>query len=220
MVHAQHISSGIRDYYRLIDDAALALRPRGLADFTEVNWRLHDIDKRPIIATISEVWGSFEPPEGWTGTGMARSGLSPVRRAAKSSTSESTPFIVRFSTLVRQAALRRGAHVDAAALLHRWMSEHPAYGDVTYREAWLPLGNWLDNVDVQKHPSICVMPREELEKLRWIGKETSEDLMVCLFNLEPTVECLMNFCVRHFCPPRALFFSAQECQRRLWTRSR
>lgn len=180
VVHVRLISCGIKDYYRLIDDTALALRPRGLADFTENDWRAYDIEKRPIISTTAEIWGAFEPPEGWTGTGMARSGSSPPGRAQKRiATADSSPYVARFITLARQAVHKRGGHVDAAPLLYRWISEHRAYEDVVYREAWLPVGDWVNSPDIQKHPIVSAMTREELENLSRLGRETGEDMLVC-----------------------------------------
>ncbi|OCB89014.1 hypothetical protein A7U60_g3821 [Sanghuangporus baumii] len=185
VVHAQHISSGIKDYYRLIDDVALALRPHGLAEFTENDWRLYDINKRPVISTTSEIWGTIEPPEGWTGRGLARSGTSPARRVPKGRASSPSPYLARFTTLVRQAALRRGAHVDAAALLNRWISEHPAYEDVIYREAWLPLGGWLDSVDVRNCPGLNSTTPEEFDRLCRIGRESAEDFLAFMRSARP-----------------------------------
>ncbi|KAL5494784.1 hypothetical protein ACEPAI_246 [Sanghuangporus weigelae] len=185
VIHAQHISSGIKDYYRLIDDVALALRPHGLADFTENDWRLYDINKQPIISTTSEIWGTIEPPEGWTSRGMARSGTSPARRVPKARASSPSPYLARFTTLARQATLRRGAHVDSAALLNRWISEHLAYEDVTYREAWLPLGGWLDNVDVRNCPDLNSITPEESDRLRRIGREGAEDFLGFMRSARP-----------------------------------
>ena len=64
MVHIRHICSGIRDYHKLIDDTALALRPDGLAEFVENDWRTYDIDKLPMLGTKTEIWGQREPPDG------------------------------------------------------------------------------------------------------------------------------------------------------------
>jgi len=41
------------------------------------------------------------------------------------------------------AARKRGGNGDAAALLHRWITQHPSYEDVNYREFWLPYGPWM-----------------------------------------------------------------------------
>lgn len=178
VIHAKHISSGIKDYYRLINDVSLALRPRGLADFTECDWRLYDINKKPIMATKSEIWGEFEPPEGWMNRGLARSGTSPARSSQTERRSTATPYLARFGTLLRQAAITRGGHVDSASLLHRWISEHPAYEDVVYRDAWLPLGEWIDHVDIRNHHELSALTADELARLRWTGREAGEDFIV------------------------------------------
>ncbi|KAL5533760.1 hypothetical protein ACEPAG_220 [Sanghuangporus baumii] len=185
VIHAQHISSGIKDYYRLIDDVALALRPHGLADFTENDWRLYDLNKQPVISTTAEIWGTIEPPEGWTGRGMARSGTSPVRRVPKARASGPSPYLARFTTLASQAALKRGAHVESAVLLNRWISEHPAYEDVTYREAWLPVGEWLNSIDVRSCPDLNSTTPEEFDRLRRIGTENAQGLVAFMRSARP-----------------------------------
>ncbi|KAI0685087.1 hypothetical protein BC835DRAFT_1421619 [Cytidiella melzeri] len=48
VVHARLISSGIRDYCGLVDHIALTLRPRGLVDLTEFDFRIHGRDHRPM----------------------------------------------------------------------------------------------------------------------------------------------------------------------------
>ncbi|KAI0348125.1 hypothetical protein BDW22DRAFT_1350275 [Trametopsis cervina] len=48
VVHARLISSGIRDYCGLIDHIALTLRPRGLVDLTEFDFRIYGRDRKPI----------------------------------------------------------------------------------------------------------------------------------------------------------------------------
>lgn len=183
VVHVSDLSSGVRDYYRLIDDIALALRPRGLADFTEADWRSYDIEKQITIPTTSEIWGSVEPPDGWTGTGMARSGNSPARRAKKAAASHPSPYVARFSALARQAATKRGGHTDAAALLHRWISGHRAYEDVEAREFWFPCGEWMCNESIRKHPSLSAMTEEEIGKLREVGRITGHAFLVRLHTL-------------------------------------
>lgn len=60
VVHAQLISSGIRDYHGLINHIAHVLRPGGLIDITEFPFYFTGIEKTPICPPA----GTFEPP--WT----------------------------------------------------------------------------------------------------------------------------------------------------------
>ncbi|EJC98803.1 uncharacterized protein FOMMEDRAFT_96086 [Fomitiporia mediterranea MF3/22] len=158
VVNVRFISPGIKDYYRLINDAALALRTRGLADFTEFDWR------------------------------MARSGTSPARHILRTTVnSVPTPFCARFFALARLAAVKRGAHGDAAPLLHLWMTEHRSFEDVVYRELFIPCGDWLRNEDARRHPTFSNTSADEFEKLRWAGKEGGESYLMFMSAARPLI---------------------------------
>ncbi|KAF9654170.1 hypothetical protein BDM02DRAFT_41922 [Thelephora ganbajun] len=58
VINARLISSGVRDYAALIDQTSQALRPNGLANFTEFNFYVYGGDKRPMVFDILE----FAPP--------------------------------------------------------------------------------------------------------------------------------------------------------------
>lgn len=146
----------------------------------ETDWRSYDIEKQFTIPTTNEIWGAVEPPDGWTGTGMARSGNSPTRRAKRAAASRPSPYVARFSALARQAATKRGGHIDTAALLNRWISEHHAYEDVEVREFWFPCGEWMCDENIRKHPSLSAMTEEEIERLREVGKVTGHAYLVRL----------------------------------------
>ncbi|OJT08457.1 hypothetical protein TRAPUB_640 [Trametes pubescens] len=49
VAHARLVSSGIRDYAGLIDEMAQTLRPRGLIELSEFDFRVYDVDKTPIL---------------------------------------------------------------------------------------------------------------------------------------------------------------------------
>ncbi|EJD05068.1 S-adenosyl-L-methionine-dependent methyltransferase [Fomitiporia mediterranea MF3/22] len=151
VVHVRMLSSGVRDYYRLIDDTALALRSRGLAEFCEWDWRFFDIEKRALVPTMAEIWGSIVQPEGWNRLGTARSARTPNKR---------------------------GSHRDAGPLLHLWISEHPSFEDIVYREIWIPFGNWMYNEDLLRHPSFRDLSADDLETLRQAGKVMAEGFPV------------------------------------------
>lgn len=177
----------MRDYYKLIDDVALALRPNGLAAFIELDWRAYDIEKRPMLATPQEIWGSEGQPEGWLGTGMARSEGRPgapfMTRLPRSQATEQVapgpnPYYARFLTLVRQCIQKRGGHVDAAALLRRWVEEHHGYEGEVHRQYWVPVSEWVAREEYRHHPSLRDLSNEEIEVLRKIGGANRDMLSV------------------------------------------
>ncbi|KAI0830806.1 hypothetical protein BC628DRAFT_1312421 [Trametes gibbosa] len=49
VAHARLVSSGIRDYMGLIDEMVQTLRPRGLIELVEFDFRVYDVDKTPIM---------------------------------------------------------------------------------------------------------------------------------------------------------------------------
>ncbi|PPR06142.1 hypothetical protein CVT26_005364 [Gymnopilus dilepis] len=55
VVHARLISSGIKDYHRLIDQIAHVLRPGGLIDISEFDFYIYDKDHRRIEMGTHEV---------------------------------------------------------------------------------------------------------------------------------------------------------------------
>lgn len=183
VVHTAHVSAGIRDYYRLISDAALVLLPGGLADFTEADYRIYDLDHRPIVPTVREIWGNVQVPEGWTGTGMLRSdivpGHQPVNTVGATGSTKPSSYVARYMTLVGQASRKRGGNVDASALLTRWISGHPAYEEVVSREVWLPTGPWMRNRDlIRRHPEYKDLPHDKLEAICHQGNELRTSLLV------------------------------------------
>ncbi|RDX51938.1 hypothetical protein OH76DRAFT_1481027 [Lentinus brumalis] len=54
VAHARLISSGIRDYKGLIDNMAQTLRPRGLLQVAEFDFRVYDANKQPIMPSRLE----------------------------------------------------------------------------------------------------------------------------------------------------------------------
>ncbi|EJF67127.1 hypothetical protein BD309DRAFT_946205 [Dichomitus squalens] len=51
VAHARLVSSGIRDYRGLIDEMAQTLRPRGLLEVMEFDFRVYDEHRQPIMPT-------------------------------------------------------------------------------------------------------------------------------------------------------------------------
>jgi len=53
------------------------------------------------------------------------------------------PYLPRWMCMVRAAIQERGGDADAALHLHRWISEHPAFTDVVYRDFPFPASPWI-----------------------------------------------------------------------------
>ncbi|KAI9057027.1 hypothetical protein FKP32DRAFT_1615516 [Trametes sanguinea] len=54
VAHARLVSSGIRDYKGLIDEMVQTLRPRGLIQLVEFDFRVYDVNKQPIMPSRLE----------------------------------------------------------------------------------------------------------------------------------------------------------------------
>jgi hypothetical protein len=93
-----------------IDQASQALRPNGLAIFTEFDFYVYGRDKKPIVFDVPE----FAPP-----------------------------YFPRWMCMVRAAIKERGGDADAASLFHRWVSDHPLFTDVVYRDFFFPVAPWV-----------------------------------------------------------------------------
>ncbi|EGO05269.1 hypothetical protein SERLA73DRAFT_149454 [Serpula lacrymans var. lacrymans S7.3] len=106
VVHAQLISSGIKDYKGLIDHISHVLRPGGLIDLTEFPFTFHSYDKKMMLPSPDDLQAPLGAP-------------------------------------------LDGGSADASFNLHRWISEHPAFEDVTYREWWIPCSPWLQGKDAE-----------------------------------------------------------------------
>ncbi|KAL6304917.1 S-adenosyl-L-methionine-dependent methyltransferase [Sparassis latifolia] len=56
VVHARLVSSGIRDYQGLVDQISQTLRPGGLVDLLEFDFRVYSIDKQPLLGQHAPSW--------------------------------------------------------------------------------------------------------------------------------------------------------------------
>lgn len=124
VVHARLINSGIKDYYKLIDETSRILIPGGLADFLEFDFRVCDVRHRPIVPSRRDVYGPYDP------------------RGRRPPGTE-TPWLARWFFACASAARMRGGHIDSASLLERWIKDHKGFEDVTHKEIWLPSGPWM-----------------------------------------------------------------------------
>ncbi|EGO31122.1 hypothetical protein SERLADRAFT_432780 [Serpula lacrymans var. lacrymans S7.9] len=116
VVHAQLISSGIKDYKGLIDHISHVLRPGGLIDLTEFPFTFHSYDKKMMLPSPDDLQAPWAP---------------------------------LWMSLANGAVRKQGGSADASFNLHRWISEHPAFEDVTYREWWIPCSPWLQGKDAE-----------------------------------------------------------------------
>ena len=57
------------------------------------------------------------------------------------------PWWPRWMAFVRQAAMNRGADIGAASKMRRWVEEHGAFYDLTYRQVWIPASPWHQGDD-------------------------------------------------------------------------
>lgn len=87
------------------------LRPGGLLDLTEFDFRIYTTDRKPILADNAD------------------------------------SYLSRWMNLCHIAVQRSGGEPDAANYLHRWVSDHPAYEEVVYREFWFPTSPWRKGND-------------------------------------------------------------------------
>lgn len=124
VVHARLINSGIKNYYKLIDETSRILVPGGLADFLEFDFRVYDHRHRVITPARQDVYGPYDP------------------RGRRPPGTE-TPWVARWFFAAATAARNHGANIDAAALLERWMKDHNSYENVVHKEIWLPCGPWM-----------------------------------------------------------------------------
>lgn len=51
-----------------------------------------------------------------------------------------TPLLMSY---INRAVRARGGDADASTHLHEWVSNHPAFEDVVYREFWIPCSPWM-----------------------------------------------------------------------------
>ncbi|ETW86799.1 hypothetical protein HETIRDRAFT_153621 [Heterobasidion irregulare TC 32-1] len=58
VVHTRLVSSGVRDYRAFIDEIARVLRPKGLVEIVEFDFRCYDNDHKPILS----IPDAMEPP--------------------------------------------------------------------------------------------------------------------------------------------------------------
>ncbi|KAJ7755057.1 hypothetical protein DFH07DRAFT_500073 [Mycena maculata] len=128
VVHARLISSGVRknhlpvgpkricifvqikNYVNLIDQISHVLRPAGLLDVMEFDFHVYD-----------------HMPDG-----------NHVRCELQTSKVDE-PWVARWMTFAHLAARNAGGHPDAATHLQRWITSHPAFENIVYKDYWVPV---------------------------------------------------------------------------------
>jgi len=192
VVHCRLISSGIKDYYGVIRDAAACLRAGGVAEFMEFDFRLYTRQHIAVPTTQKEIWGNTTPPPDFPSAGF----LNLAPRTTKSSRSglmrpTSSPYIARWFAALGQASRKRGGHADAASLIHSWVSANPSYEDVQYRDFWLPYGPWM-----RGRPEYMAL--SQYDRFCTIGDLMREDIFEFIRSGRPLLlsagfpECIVN----------------------------
>ncbi|KAF7356192.1 hypothetical protein MVEN_00950500 [Mycena venus] len=121
VVRARLVSSGIKDYGRLVDQAAHCLRPAGLLDMMEFDFHVYDHMED----------GNH-------------------RRCELDTATIDQPWVARWMTFANVAARNAGGDPDAATHLHRWMRANPHLEDIVYQDYWVPVSPHASFNDFQK----------------------------------------------------------------------
>ncbi|KAJ6623079.1 hypothetical protein B0H10DRAFT_2011056 [Mycena sp. CBHHK59/15] len=121
VVHARLISSGIKDYVRLIDQISHVLRPAGLFDVMEFDFHVYDHMED----------GNH-------------------KRCDLETSKIAEPWVARWLVFACVAARNAGGHPDAATHLHRWIASHGAFEDVVYQDYWVPVSPHASFNEFQK----------------------------------------------------------------------
>jgi len=79
------------------------------------------------------------------------------------------PAIAHFVNHMRNCAKARGGHLDAAMLLHRWVSQHRSFKNIVSRDVHFPLSPFAKGNS------------DEARRQRRIGKIAAEDTLVRSF---------------------------------------
>lgn len=82
---------------------------------------------------------------------------------------ENAPACARWMYLARQAVQHQGGEPDAANHLYRWVSQHPAFEDVVYRQWWFQVSPWNRGRDA------------ESRRLNRYGAAMRDDILVRAF---------------------------------------
>lgn len=139
MVNARLISAGIKDYAGLVDQMSRILRADGLVILSECDFRVYDENMEPFSLSI--------PPSASTSVSAALQ----------------SPAVARYIGHLRKCIRGRGGHVDAASLLHRWVSQHRSFKDVVYRDIYFPLSPFArgDSHDMKRQRKIGFLARDD-----------------------------------------------------------
>ncbi|KAK6974353.1 hypothetical protein R3P38DRAFT_2584342, partial [Favolaschia claudopus] len=121
VVHARLISSGIKDYPRLIDHMSHCLRPMGLLDIVEFDFHVYDH--------------------------MADGNH---RRCDLETSTIAEPWVARWMIFANVAARNAGGDPDAATHLRQWITSHPAFEEVVYQDYWVPVSPHPSFNEVQR----------------------------------------------------------------------
>jgi len=117
-VHARLIASGIQDFPTLIDHISQCLRPGGLMELVDYDFRVYDGSGKPFSLPASV--------------------LHP-------------PYFAQWMSLFSTAVRQRGGSPDAAAMLHNWTLQHPAFEDVVHEHYFIPTAPFISPEQPNHH---------------------------------------------------------------------
>jgi len=82
------------------------------------------------------------------------------------------PWVPLWMSYANRAVRERGGDADASLHLHEWVSNHPAFENVVYREFWIPLSPWLkgDDADSIWWNGIGTTMRDDLKAFMSSGR--------------------------------------------------
>ncbi|KAG8219411.1 hypothetical protein J3R82DRAFT_333 [Butyriboletus roseoflavus] len=82
------------------------------------------------------------------------------------------PWTPLWMSYANRAVKQRGGDADASSHLHEWISNHPAFEDVVYREYWVPCSPWMRGSDpeTQFWNEVGTVLREDLKAFLKSGR--------------------------------------------------
>ncbi|KAH7105165.1 hypothetical protein BKA62DRAFT_767412 [Auriculariales sp. MPI-PUGE-AT-0066] len=165
VVQCRLICMGVKDYAGLVDQISRILRPGGLVILGECDFRVYTDKDGGGFELYESLYESSAPkstvPEASSSTSSnSKSGSSlPVEEVS----SKKPPSVARFMQHVRTCAKARGGSLDAAMLLHRWVSQHRSFKEVVARDVYFPLAPFAkgDSSEAKRQRKIGRMCRDD-----------------------------------------------------------
>jgi SAM-dependent methyltransferase len=123
------INLGLEHFYGDFNVVHCQLISSGIRDYHSLINHISHVLRPGGLVDLTEFPFSF--------TGFDR---QPVLPPAGSFQPPWTPLLMSY---INRAVRARGGDADASTHLHEWVSNHPAFEDVVYREFWIPCSPWM-----------------------------------------------------------------------------